>query len=93
MWTILANQRRALMFCSALYRLILYTSGQPRLGPAQVCSEVSGQACFMLVMEIKSVQCYATHASENSMEQTDHRPSSARNNIQERGQVHLESAN
>ena len=61
------NRRTALMFCPTLYRLILHASGQPCSAHSEVCSEVSGLACLMPVMEIKSVQCYAAHASENTM--------------------------
>ena len=71
MSTIIANQRTALMFCQTLSTHsshVWSADTQPALKSA-VKSPGPGPACFMLVMEIKSVQCYAAHASENTMDQ------------------------
>ena len=67
MSTIMASPRTALMF-APLYIGSFYTRLVSQgSAHSEVCSEVSGPACFMPVMEIKSVQCYAAHASENTM--------------------------
>ena len=71
MSTIIANQRTALMFCPTLSTHsshVWSAKTQPALKSAVKSLPRPGPACFMLVMEIKSVQCYATHASENTMD-------------------------